>query len=160
MSCIHAAESRSVVAAPGVVVSAIGEIGVYTGLLGADSARGVIDEQGFEQIQAVVAEDSAALAADELFFRVAGPFGEAGFEVGEAGHTGPVLLARCAENTEDLEDFINLRVAGEKRLAGGHFGKDTANGPHVDACAVLSASEKNFRCAVPESDNLSDKVRG
>lgn len=132
---------------------------MYAGLLGADSARGVVDEQSLQEIETVVAHDSAAFTTNKLVLGVAGPFGEAGLEVWEAGNAGPILLAGCAENTEDFEDLVNFRVAGEERLAGCHLGEDAADGPHVNTCAVLSASEKNFRGAVPESDDLLDMIR-
>ena len=55
---------------------------------------------------------------------------------------------------EDLEDLVNLRVTREERLAGGHLSKDTADGPHVYACAVLTSTEEDLRCTVPKSDDL------
>jgi hypothetical protein len=33
---------------------------------------------------------------------------------------------------ENLEDFVNLRVTWEERLAGAHLSKDAAHGPHID----------------------------
>jgi hypothetical protein len=34
---------------------------------------------------------------------------------------------------ENFEDFVNLRIAGEQRLASTHLCKDATHGPHVDA---------------------------
>jgi len=91
---------------------------------------------------------------DDVVVRVARPLGETGLEVGEAGDTGPVLLARGTEDAEDLEDLVDFRVAGEEGLASGHLGEDATDRPHVDACAVLTSTEENFGSAVPEGDDL------
>lgn len=91
---------------------------------------------------------------DDVVVGVARPLGETGLEVGEAGDAGPVFFSGSTEDAEDLEDFVNLRVAGEQGFACGHLGEDAANGPHVDACAVLTATEEDFGCAVPEGDDL------
>ena len=50
---------------------------------------------------------------------------------------------------EDLEDLINLRVAGEKRLACAHLGEDASNRPHIYTSRVLATTEQNLRGAVP-----------
>ena len=55
---------------------------------------------------------------------------------------------------EDLENLVNLRVAGEQRLARAHFGEDAANRPHVDTCRVLTATKQNLWGAVPQRNNL------
>ena len=91
---------------------------------------------------------------DDVVVGVAIPFGETGLEVGEAGDAGPVFFSRSSEDAEDLEDFVNLRVTGEQGLASGHLGEDAADGPHVDACAVLTTTEEDFGSAVPEGDDL------
>jgi hypothetical protein len=91
---------------------------------------------------------------DDVVVGVARPLGETGLEVGEARDSGPVFLSRSSEDAEDLEDFVDFRVAREQRLACGHLGEDAADGPHVDACAVLASAEEDFGCAVPESDDL------
>ena len=41
---------------------------------------------------------------------------------------------------EDLEDLINLRVAGEQGLPSTHLSEDGADGPHIDTGGVLAAS--------------------
>lgn len=58
---------------------------------------------------------------------------------------------------EDLEDLINLRVAGEERLACAHLGKDGTDGPHVDSGGVLAATKQNFWGSVPQRDNLKQR---
>lgn len=59
------------------------EIRMHAGCLGRDAARGVVDQHLFEEIQALVVE-----FLDEGLRGVALPFGEGGFEVGEAGFVG------------------------------------------------------------------------
>lgn len=53
-----------------------------------------------------------------------------------------------------LEDLVDLGITGEKGLAGAHFRKNAAHGPHVDACRVLPTAEQNLRRAVPQRDDL------
>jgi hypothetical protein len=91
---------------------------------------------------------------DDVVVRIARPLGETGLEVGEAGDTGPVFFSGSTEDAEDLEDFVDFRITRKQRLACGHLGEDATNGPHVDACAVLTSAEENFGCAVPEGDDL------
>jgi hypothetical protein len=57
---------------------------------------------------------------------------------------------------EDLENLVNFRVAWEEWLLGTHLCKDATHGPHVDAGRVLAASEQNFWCTIPQSDDLVD----
>lgn len=59
---------------------------------------------------------------------------------------------------KDLEDFVDFRIAREKRFPGAHLGEDAAHGPHVDASGVLAASEKDLRGAVPQRDDLGGEV--
>ena len=63
---------------------------------------------------------------------------------------------RCG--LEDLEDFVNLGVAGEQGLPRAHLGEDAADGPHVDAGRVLSAAEEDLRGAVPECHHLGSAI--
>lgn len=64
---------------------------------------------------------------DDVLLLVAGPFGETGLEVWEAGDAGPVVFGGGAHDAEDFEDFVDFRVAGEEGFARGHFGKDAAD---------------------------------
>ena len=58
------------------------------------------------------------------------------------------------DSPEDLEDLVNLRVAGEEWLARAHLGEDRAYGPHVDSGGVLASTEQDFWRAIPQSDYL------
>lgn len=127
---------------------------MQTSLLGTDPASGIIHQERLQQVQTMLAQHPRAILSDNLALGIAAPFREGRLEVREAGDARPVLFAGCAQDAEDLEDLVNFRVAGEERLARGHFGEDAAHAPHVDAGAVLSAAEEDFRGAVPESDDL------
>ena len=61
---------------------------------------------------------------------------------------------RKADVPEDLEDLVDLRVAGEQRLARAHLREDAADGPHVHAGRVLAAAEQDLGRAVPQRDDL------
>jgi hypothetical protein len=55
---------------------------------------------------------------------------------------------------EDLEDFVNLRVAREQRLPRAHLGENAADGPHVHTRRVLPAAQQNLGRAVPQRHDL------
>lgn len=59
---------------------------------------------------------------------------------------------------EDFEDLVDFRVAREERLAGAHLCKDGTDGPHIDACGVLTTAEEDFWCSVPKCDDLVHNV--
>jgi hypothetical protein len=61
---------------------------------------------------------------------------------------------------ENPEDFVDLGITREQRLTHSHLSEDTAYGPHVDCGAVVSRTQKDFRCSVPESDDLVVKCVG
>lgn len=77
-------------------VLGITKVGVCASLLGTDSAGGIVNEKSLEEVETVIAHRSGALTRDDVFISGAAPLGETGLEVGEAGHTGPVLLARSS----------------------------------------------------------------
>ena len=63
------------------------DVGMDAGLLGRDAACRIVDQHQFKKVEAVIVEVGA-----EGFELVALPFGEGGFEIGEAGlvhDTGP-----------------------------------------------------------------------
>lgn len=55
---------------------------------------------------------------------------------------------------EDLEDFVNLRVTGEERLACAHFGENSTHRPHINASRVLASTQENLGGTVPQCHNL------
>lgn len=85
-------EASSVVAIPRGVVLAIGEVGVGTCLLCADPAGRIVDKESFQEIEAIVTQNTGTFAGNEFLVGVAGPFGEGRLEIGEAGDAGPVGL--------------------------------------------------------------------
>ena len=56
---------------------------------------------------------------------------------------------------KDPEDLVDLRVTWEERLAHNELGEDAADGPHIDSSRVVTRAKEDFRCTVPECDNLS-----
>jgi len=58
---------------------------------------------------------------------------------------------------EDLEDFVNFRIAREERFAGTHLREDAAHAPHVNTSRILFPTQQNFRRTIPESDDLDAK---
>lgn len=134
--------------------AAFGEVRVVYSLLCADTSSGIVHQHAFQQVQAVLAKNLDAVCVDHLVILLSLPLREAALEVGEGRDTRPVGFGRSAQNAEDLEDLIDLRVTREERLAGSHLGEDAANGPHVDTSGVLATTEQNFGRAVPESDDL------
>jgi len=133
---------------------ALREVRVVDRLLCADTSRGVVHQHAFEEVQAVFAKNLDAIGVDHLVILLPLPLGETALEVWERLDTWPVGLSGSAEDAEDLEDFVDLGVTGEERLAGRHLGEDAADGPHVDTSGVLTTTEKDLRCAVPESDDF------
>jgi hypothetical protein len=134
--------------------SALREVRVVHRLLRADTSGGIVDEHALQKIQAVLAEDLDAIRIHHLIVLLPLPLGETALEVWEGGDTRPVGFSWCAKNAENLEDLVDLRVTREERLASSHFGKDAANGPHVDTSRVLTATKQNLGRAVPEGDDF------
>ena len=60
------------------------------------------------------------------------PLGKVCLVVGELRDPLPKGLVGCAEQPENLENLVNLRVAWEERVTSHHFRNDGANGPHVN----------------------------
>lgn len=72
--------------------AALLKVGVHASLLGGDATGRVVDEHVLEQVLAEVVE-----SGDQVSAKVAAPFGEGGFEVGEGGYAGPVEFGGCSE---------------------------------------------------------------
>ena len=130
------------------------EVRVVDRLLCADASGRVVHQHALQEVQAVLAKDLDTICVDHFVVLLPLPLGETALEVWERLDARPVGLSGSAQDAEDLEDFVDLGVAGEERLAGGHLGEDAADGPHVDTSGVLATTEKDLRCAVPESDDL------
>ena len=130
------------------------EVRVVDRLLCADASGRVVHQHALQEVQAVLAKDLDTICVDHFVVLLPLPLGETALEVWERLDARPVGLSGSTQDAEDLEDFIDLGVAGEERLAGGHLGEDAADGPHVDTSGVLATTEKDLRCAVPESDDF------
>lgn len=122
---------------------------MHGGSLGADSVDGVVGEEVVQQVDTLGVERGHDFG--EL---LAVPLGETGLEVGQVDDVRPYGLCRRAERAEDLENLVDLAVAREDGLAVAHFGKDAADRPDVDACAVLFPAEEHFGGTVPQGDDL------
>ena len=70
--------------------------------------------------------------------------------LGEARH---VLLVRRAGDTEDALALIEVRGAGEERVALEHLGDDAADAPQIDREAVAGVAEEELGRTVPASDD-------
>lgn len=125
---------------------------------------GVVYKSLLEEIDSIVVE-----SLDCLLEILSVPLRERRLVVGQTADSGPDGLVRGTKQAvisgietqhspEDAEDLVNLRVTGEQRLAHGHLGKDTANGPHVNGRRVMTRAEKDFGGAVPKGDNLGSVV--
>jgi hypothetical protein len=130
------------------------EVRVVDRLLCANASSRVVHQHALQEVQAVLTENLDAVGVDHLVVLLPLPLGETALEVWERLDARPVGLGGSAQDAEDLEDLVNLGVAGEEGLAGGHLGEDAADGPHVDTSGVLTTTEENLRCAVPESDDF------
>lgn len=131
----------------GVVVGA--EVLVHEGPFGADSDSRVVGKQLLQEVDAWRVELGDDGGQVLLF-----PLGEGLLVVAHVLDLGPHLLGGRAEHLEDLEDLVDLRVAGEQGLALRHFGENAPDGPHVDARGVLLAAQEDLRRPVPERDHL------
>jgi hypothetical protein len=126
------------------------EVLVAARLLRRHTPGRVEDKQTLEQVVAGIIQ-----TLESHGIVVAGPAWERLLVVREVLDARPLLVRRRAEgpvqvssdarpvrhSLEDLEDLVDLGVAGEQRLARGHLGEYAADGPHVDAGRVLAASE-------------------
>lgn len=139
---------------PGHPSLRIDKIRMRTSLLRRDSASGIIHQQRLEQIQAILAQNLNALGIDDLILLFALPLGEAGLEIRETRHAGPLLFRRRAQHAENLEDLVDLAVAREQRLLRRHLRENAPHAPHVHAGAVLSAAEQDLWRAVPQRDDF------
>lgn len=66
------------------------------------------------------------------------PLRKCHFIIREGRHARPMRLIWRPQYSENTENFIDFRVAGEEGRSIGHFGKNAAYGPHVDCRGILS----------------------
>jgi hypothetical protein len=83
------------------------EVGVVAGLLGRDAAGRVVDEEHLEEVESLVVKVGA-----DGGVRVALPLGEGSLEVGIRGDSGPDILSRGTEKTDEGESNVSLRQPG------------------------------------------------
>ena len=119
------------------------------GVLRGDASLGVEVQQLFHQVDAFVAQ-----GAGEPADLQAGPDREVFVPVLQTAHARPDVFAGSAEDAEDLEQLVHLRVSREQGSLGGHLCEDRADGPHVHGQGVGLASEEDLGRAVPESHHL------
>ena len=62
----------------------------------------------------------------------------------EAQTFRPVSLVGSAQHRADLEDLVDLGVAGEERAEGVELGHDAAHRPDVDRGRIERAAETNI----------------
>ncbi|KAH3668729.1 hypothetical protein OGAPHI_002483 [Ogataea philodendri] len=125
------------------------EVRMEKSSFGTDSSRRVVGQQLLQEVDAVGVQVWHRIGQVLL-----GPFREARLEVAQIGNVGPDLLGWGSQNTEDLEDLVDLRVSGKQRLAVGHLCKNASNRPHIHACRVLFTTKQDLWTSVPQSDNL------
>mmetsp|Transcript_53245 Transcript_53245/g.142469 ORF Transcript_53245/g.142469 Transcript_53245/m.142469 type:complete len:234 (-) Transcript_53245:310-1011(-) len=82
------------------------------------------------------------------------PLRKLGGKVPQLRDTRPNIIVGSAEETENLEDRVDLRVAWKQRRPSSHLGQDTPQGPYVDRRKVSRLANQNFRSAVPQSHNV------
>ena len=113
-------------------------------ILGRDTPLGVELQELLDQVDPRVAQGAGE--PTDLERR---PHGEIFVPVLVAGHAWPDVLVGGTQDAEDLEELVDLRVAGEQRSLGGHFCEDRADCPHVHGQRVGLAAEEDLRWAVP-----------
>ena len=70
------------------------------------------------------------------------------------GKGGCLLLWEGPERLHDGGELVEVRVSGKEGLAREALGKETADGPDVDLCAVRVVADKELWRAVPASGNV------
>lgn len=77
----------------------------------------------------------------------------------EGGELGPVLDRGEAQEAEDLENLVDLRLTLEQHLASQHLSENTADRPDIQIGAVVPLPQKNLRGSVPESNHVLSQTR-
>ena len=79
---------------------------------------------------------------------------EGRFEIVQLESIRPVVLVRGAEDFENFEDLIDLRIADEKWSTLYHLCKNATSGPQIDTKTVGFLTKEDLRASVPQRDNL------
>ena len=98
------------------------EVGMHGRLLRTNPSRWIVYQERFQQIKTIIVQ-----TIHKPFVLSPGPLWKTGLVIRKGGHARPVLLGGCAEDTEDLEDLVDFRVARKEGLAGAHLGEDATN---------------------------------
>ena len=102
------------------------EVGVVQGLLRRDALVRRVLEALVQEVQARVFETRRELRQLEPR-----PRREDGLVISQRRHAGPHTFIGSTQHAKDLEQLVDLAVAGEHRLLGLHLDQDRADGPHV-----------------------------
>lgn len=125
------------------------EVRVFQSLHGGDALSGFVDQHLFQQVESVGVQVRAEFGEGLL-----GPLGEGLLEITVGTDSGPHILGRGTQASEDAEKLVDLAITREKRNAGNHLAEDAADGPDIHSSGVLLATEKDLRCTVPQGNNL------
>mmetsp|Transcript_36102 Transcript_36102/g.93777 ORF Transcript_36102/g.93777 Transcript_36102/m.93777 type:complete len:558 (-) Transcript_36102:101-1774(-) len=114
-----------------------------------DALAGLVHQHALQQVQAQRVQHGQRAGQ-----RLRAPLGEVVLEVRELAHVGPRGLVGGAQHAEDVEDLVDLAVAGEERAAADHLRKDAADGPDVNRRGVVLGAQEDLGRAVPQRDHL------
>mmetsp|Transcript_56948 Transcript_56948/g.180181 ORF Transcript_56948/g.180181 Transcript_56948/m.180181 type:complete len:344 (+) Transcript_56948:281-1312(+) len=124
------------------------EVWVVEGLLGGYPLRGVVLHHVLQEGEAVGAE-----VGDHAGEGLPPPLGKL-VPVAEAGDPRPRPLGGRAEQLEDVQELLQLRVAREERGLARHLRKDAPHAPHVHGGGVVGGAEQDLGGAVPQGHDL------
>mmetsp|Transcript_12080 Transcript_12080/g.30515 ORF Transcript_12080/g.30515 Transcript_12080/m.30515 type:complete len:653 (-) Transcript_12080:267-2225(-) len=113
-----------------------------------DALAGLVHQHALQQVQAQRVQHGQRAGQ-----RLRAPLGEVVLEVRELAHVGPRGLVGGAQHAEDVEDLVDLAVAGEERAAADHLRKDAADGPDVNGRGVVLGAQEDLGRAVPQRDH-------
>jgi len=130
----------------------VSKIGVLEGLESRQAPAGIQPHELFTQVDTSVAQ--AWNKAADLQRR---PNGEGLVPVLQTGDAGPHLFIGSAQYSENLEQLVDLAVAGEQGSLGDHLSEDRSHSPHVNGQRVSLAAEENFGGAVPQRHHFVSK---
>ncbi len=65
-----------------------------------------------------------------------------------------VPVGQRPQQLRDEEELINVRLAGEKRIAGSHLAVETPDGPNIDLFAVLNVADEQLGRPIPSRGHV------